>query len=95
MIKYFLFDADGVVIKKRTKPFSVRFSEDYGVSADLVSEFYKNEYQLCAVGKADLKTAIVKYLSRWNWTKSVDELLEYWFDAERELDNNVVSLIKN
>lgn len=94
MIKDILFDADGVTIKKRALPFSQRYAQDLGVPPEAVSEFYRHEYQLCAVGKADLRQEIVKYFSKWQWTKDVDELLDYWFSAEKELDEGVVNLIR-
>jgi len=93
MIKVALFDADGVVIKKRMAPFSARYATDFGISPDVLTEFYKGDYQLSATGKADIKEILPKYFSQWGWMKSVDELLEYWFAAERETDNEVLSLV--
>lgn len=93
MIKVVLFDADGVVVRTRPAPFSVRYAQEFGIAPELTSEFYKNEYQLCAVGKSDLRSELPKYFQRWRWTKSVDAMLEYWFSAERDLDQEVLKLI--
>lgn len=92
MTNTILFDTDGVVIH-RAMNFSERYSHEFGVPIEKLTPFYYNEFQLCLVGKADLKTEIVKYFPEWGWTKSVDELLEFWFSHERELDQPMLDSI--
>lgn len=36
-----------------------------------------------------------KYLKDWHWEGTVDEFLNYWFEGERNLDNQLVKLIEN
>jgi len=93
MIKAILFDADGVVIKLRGKYFSQRLAEKQGLSIEDVMPFFKGDYQLCATGKADLREVLPKYLKEWNWTGSIDDLLEFWFEAEKDLDDEVMQII--
>jgi len=92
MIKAILFDVDGVLIKRR-EYFSERFSREQNIPLELILEFFKNEFKQCSLGKADLKEELKKYLDRWNWKGSVDELLEYWFAGESEIDTYVLSAI--
>jgi len=92
MIKAILFDGDGVIINKPMQ-FSQHLVKDLNASMDDILPFFKNEFQLCLVGKADLKEVVQPYLKKWNWTKSVDELLEYWFNNENYIDGRITSAI--
>lgn len=92
MIKALIFDTDGMVVV--TDMFSVQYHKDYGVPNDILLPFFKNEFQLCMVGKADLKEEIKEYLPKWGWDKSVDEFLKYWFETENNVDERVVEVIK-
>lgn len=93
MIKAILFDGDGMIINK-PMVFSARFSRDFDIPMDDILPFFQGEFQQCLVGKADLKEVIMPYLTKWKWNKSVDELLEYWFQNENYIDNRMVSDIK-
>jgi putative hydrolase of the HAD superfamily len=93
MIKTIIFDADGMVVH-REMYFSQRFSKEFGVPMEKVLPFFKNEFQLCLVGKADLKQEISKYRGQWNWRKSVDDLLLFWFVNESGLDKKMLETIK-
>jgi putative hydrolase of the HAD superfamily len=92
MIKAILFDADGMVII--TQMFSVQFCQEFKINYGKILPFFEDEFQPCLVGKADLKKKIKPWLKKWNWQKSVDEFLEYWFKAEHHFDERVVELIK-
>ena len=94
MIKIILFDVDGVIIPHKRR-FSSNFSKEFNVPIEKLSQFFENEFQLCLIGKADLKKEIKKYFKHWNWEKSADELLEYWFDNENEIDKKILESIKN
>ena len=94
MIKALLIDGDGVVIKPH-KYFSERLREEgKNLPEEIVLPFFKNEYSKVAVGKADLRTEVSKYLKDWQWEGTVDELLRFWFEGENELDMEVLQLIK-
>ncbi len=92
MIKAILFDADGVIINK-PKLFSQYLMEEYNVPPDSILSFFENEFQLSVVNQADLKVIIEPYIKKWNWPKSVDELLEYWFKKEHYVDQRIVDLV--
>lgn len=93
MIQAILFDVDGVVLYPRDKYFSHRLKEDgIEVNNEAVKEFFKNEYKQIVVGKADLREEVSKFLGKWGWNKSVDELLEYWFSYENKINQEVLTL---
>ncbi len=93
MIDTLIFDTDGVIVH-REMYFSEQLSQEFGMQAEKILPFFRNEFQLCLVGKADLKEEITKYLDTWGWTKSVDELLRYWFESENIIDREILVYIQ-
>ena len=93
MIKAVIFDTDGMVIH-RDVYFSQRFSQEFGVPIEKVLPFFNKDFQLCLVGKADLKKELAKYLNQWDWKKSVDDLLTFWFEHESNLDKKILESVK-
>lgn len=95
MIKVVVFDADGMVIhNSHAQRFSLRFAKQYGVGEDKILPFFENEFQDCLVGKADLKKELEKYAPEWGWRGTIDELLDFWFSGEAEVDEKVVEVIR-
>lgn len=95
MIKALLVDGDGIVLKKRDKYFSDRLREDgYDFPKSAEIEFFKNIYPDIRIGKKNLKEGVEKYLKDWNWDKSVDELLDYWFSYENKLDGEIIDALQ-
>ena len=45
-------------------------------------------------GHADLKVEMGKRLGTWGWTGTVEELMEYWFAGEAEVDTEMAEYIK-
>ncbi|MFA5991245.1 MAG: HAD family hydrolase [Candidatus Doudnabacteria bacterium] len=95
MIKVILFDCDGPIIR-HTKYFSQRLKEEKGIVADTEDQasFFNNEFLLCEKGQADLKVEMGKRLKTWGWTGTVEELMEYWFVGEAEVDTDMAEYIK-
>ncbi|HLM84017.1 MAG TPA: HAD family hydrolase [Candidatus Bathyarchaeia archaeon] len=89
-----IFDADEVVVK-REMYFSQRLAGDFNIPEEKVMDFFRNEYRECATGKTDLKKVLEKYINVWGWEGSVDDLLKYWFEHEREIDDEMVQEIKS
>ena len=92
-IKAVLFDVDGVVIRGRHKYFSDRLSQEHGIPLEEIMPFFKNEYGLCAIGQADLKQVLPPYFKRWGWTKSTEDFMDYWFQGEKDLDQQVLGVV--
>ena len=93
MINIIILDTDGIVVH-REMYFSQRFSQTFGVPPEKVLRFFKNEFQLCLTGKADLKEELSKYTPEWGWTKSVDDLLMFWFENENTIDQKILEHIQ-
>ncbi len=94
MPRAILFDADGVVIKKRERFFSERFAEKQGVALVDQLPFFKNEMRQSFVNKLDLKDALLPYLAKWKWEGTVEDFLEYWFGEESPRDEEVIGYIQ-
>ncbi len=92
-MKILLVDADDVAIRKLGY-FSEKISKEFNVPMDKVSPFYNNEFRQAQRGKADLKAELIKYLPQWNWSKSVDEFVGYWFTTDAHPDERVFSHIE-
>lgn len=90
MIKAILFDVDGVLVNGEL--FSVQFERDFGFKIPV--SFFEEEFQPALVGKADLKELLKPKLADWGWKKSVDELLEYWFNIEHVIDEELIGAVK-
>ena len=91
-VRLAIFDADGVVTTP--KKFAENLEKDCGTKPEALLPFFKGPFQDALVGKADLKTVIQPYLKDWNWTKSVDEFLAYWFKAEDAVNDEVIETIE-
>lgn len=92
--KVILLDVDGVVIEK-SKVFSIRISKLLNIPLEKVLPFFKNEFQLCLTGEADLKVELEKYIASWGWKGTVDEILKFWFEGEAKLNTEVLDVIKS
>lgn len=95
MMKALILDADGIVIKDH-EYFSVRYKKKFGKSLndDVIINFFKNEYKQTAIGKADLKELLEERIKQWKWKGTVDELLEFWFKGERDVNEDVLAVAK-
>ena len=87
-----MFDADGVVILSQM--FSYKYAEEFNINISELDNFFKTDFQECLVGKADLKITIKPWLKKWNWSKSVDEFLDYWFKAEHNINFDLIEIIR-
>lgn len=92
--KVILLDVDGVIIEK-SEVFSIRISKLLNIPLEKVLPFFKNEFQLCLIGKADLKVELEKYVTSWGWKETVDEILKFWFEGEATLNTEVLDVIKS
>lgn len=90
--KIYMFDADGVVIQSQM--FSYKYAQEFDIKISELDNFFKTDFQECLVGKSDLKIAITPWLKKWNWSKSVDDFLDYWFKAEHNLNFDLIKNIR-
>lgn len=92
MLKAVLLDFDGVLAKEEI--FSERLAREYGITTDTTGSFFRTDFQKCLVGNADLKQELRKHLTEWGWRKSVDELLQFWFECDRDINEILISYIQ-
>lgn len=91
MVNVVMFDADGVLI--HAKRFSAHLEEQFGIKRETTDPFFAGIFQACLTGKADLKKELVKHVDGWGWTRSIDELLRFWFQSEHVVDNEILAYI--
>jgi putative hydrolase of the HAD superfamily len=91
-VRIAIFDADGVVTSP--KKFATDFERDFGTKPEAFLPFFEGPFPEALVGKADLKTIIQPYLKGWNWNKSVDEFLQYWFRSEDVVNDALLQAIE-
>jgi putative hydrolase of the HAD superfamily len=96
MKKILLLDADGVAVAPRKYYFSERYSKEFGVSRDLIMQFFNNEFKDCLLGKRELKDVFEEQnlLEKWGWKGSLDELLHYWWAGENTRFEEVLTLVQ-
>ena len=93
MIKAVIFDADGVLIP-HTRRFSTLLLEDFGIPLEKTAEFFNGPFQDCLVGKADLRDTVSRYLANWGWEKGIDTFLDIWFEAQHDMDAELVEYVQ-
>lgn len=92
-VKAALFDADGVLIVPQ-KLFSHRYAEKYGLDPDSFQYFFGGDFSDAVLGKADLKDLIRKNNDIWHWDDDPQKLLNMWFEAENQVDEELLAFIK-
>ncbi len=91
-MKAVVFDFDGMVYIT-PELFSSKVAREKNISLDTVLEFFKNHFEECQKGEKDLKKELSKYLEKWKWKGSVEELMDYWF-SDGYMDKEMVEFIE-
>lgn len=86
-MKVLLLDFDGVI--SQGTYFSEIYSEEFGVDINKILPFFDQKKDLTNTGEADLKELLSGVLDDWQWKGTVDELLDYWFNSDSEVDERV------
>lgn len=90
--KALILDADGMIV--HGERFSKRLANDFGISTETTTPFFTNEFQLCLIGKADLRQELVKHIKNWGWRDSLDALFNFWFnESHTRIETQFIPLI--
>lgn len=88
-----LFDLDGVV--NNSKYFSEIYAERYNVPLQNIQKVFNDgRKDLTNIGKADLKDIMKDVLDDWQWSGTVEELLNLWFKTDLYIDKKVIQTIQ-
>lgn len=90
--KAICFDIDGM-LNHSTEYFSVRLARENNIPDDDILPFFRSFYKDFQCGNKDLKEELPKMLSKWNWDSSVDELLAYWFESEKDQNIELLQVV--
>ena len=60
----------------------------------MMSVFFQKEFDICLVGKANLKTVLPPYLSAWGWNGSLDDFIRTWLDEENAPDQRMIKNVE-
>lgn len=94
-IKYVLFDTDGVIVNS-SEMFSKKLARENNIPDEDIFPFFKEIFiPKCMIGAADLKQEVVSWLPKWKWKGTVDELLQYWFKSEHNINTKVTEYISS
>lgn len=88
-----LFDLDGVIITYQNN-FAQTYSDEFGIPADAIYQFFSEDYYRCAIGQRDLLEALESYITPWHWTGDAQSLAQYWFDCQNTVDHRMLDLIQ-
>ncbi|MCB0386957.1 MAG: HAD-IA family hydrolase [Bdellovibrionales bacterium] len=93
-MKVLVLDLDGVVVTPAPdEMFRHVRARDFGISEEMSGEFFGGVFQECLVGKADLKEELKPFLDTWNWSGSVDDFIDIWFESEHVLHRKIIDLV--
>lgn len=90
MIRAIAFDVDGVLVNSMV--FSKVLARDYGLTREDTAAFFQGPFKRCLLGDADLKSELPRYLASWGWPRSLDDFVARWFEADSEINVEMVDL---
>jgi putative hydrolase of the HAD superfamily len=91
-IKHVIFDVDGVITPGyRASELAV---EKFGLDFASIKRFFtSNEWQKCVEGKVCLEDLLSIELPKWGFQGTMQEYLQYWFETENIVNNEVLDLV--
>ena len=83
-MKAILLDVDGVLFHNEL--FTEQYAKNFNISVEKMLPFFTGVFQQCLLGKKDLKEELETVKDDWGWSGRVEELLDWWFDHEKNVD---------
>lgn len=90
-VQAMIFDVDGVLVEP--SGFANYLQREYPLILPQTTEFFRGVFVDCLLGKADLRAELPPFLAKWEWPHSLDDFVQAWFEAEREVDEQVMDAI--
>lgn len=87
-----LFDADGVVIKRKGY-FSDHLAEELNIPIDRIMPFFRGPFREAQLGKSDIRETLPSYLNDWGWKDSLDDFLMHWFTFDGQLEPEAIEKV--
>lgn len=90
------FDVDGVLVHGMTDgryDWQDAVARDFGISHDEVAAFFRDDWDACILGEADLYDVLPPYLERWRYGGTVADFLAFWFANDSNLDHVLIEEI--
>jgi putative hydrolase of the HAD superfamily len=91
--KVLLMDADGV-LTLNDRPYSHQHAEEHSIEAEQIEPFFHGRFRQATIGKADLVELIAQHRDLWAWKGEPEELLRKWFDAENNIDQQLLEMLQ-
>ena len=85
-----VFDVDGVLV--RAGVFGEILERQYGLDRSRTGAFFQGPFKECILGRADLREALEPFLLEWGWSGSVQDCLDLWFQADSELNQQMLDV---
>lgn len=93
-----VLDLDGVVNRSDPHgptPWHRDLEADWGITHEqLVTGFFRAEFQDVLRGRRDLFAALGEYLETIGLGDRVEEFVSYWFDHDRMIDEDLLALVR-
>ncbi|MEM7124627.1 MAG: HAD-IA family hydrolase [Pseudomonadota bacterium] len=89
-------DVDGVLVHGMTDgryDWQEALARDFGVKQEDVAAFFRDDWDACILGEADLRDVLPPYLERWGYGGTADDFLAFWFANDSNLDHDLVEEI--
>ena len=86
-------DVDGVLVHGMADGRYVwqdALARDFGISQDEIAAFFRDDWDACILGEADLYDVLPPYLERWRYGGTVEDFLAFWFANDSNLDHDLI-----
>lgn len=89
-IRAVVFDVDGVLAHLR---FPVVLPETLGISPAAANLFFRGVFVDCLLGRVSIESALPPFLEEWQWRRSLNDFLDFWFETDGQFDEKTLSAV--